>query len=62
MHQDVLARDEHLHIIPGEHLVFGKGCVVVHYFFMLRTLLLIHKVGDQHIQGILSVHEPAQRI
>ena len=58
MHQNVLAQHEHLHILPGAELAFWQRRAVLHDAFVLRALLLVYEIGDEHIQGLIA-HDKA---
>ena len=60
MHEDVLAQHKHLDILPGAELTFRQGRAVLHDALVLCALLLVHKVRDKHVQGLIAHHKAAQ--
>ena len=60
MHQYVLACHEEFNVIPSKDLLLWKRGVVLHDLLAFCPLFLIHKVGNQHVQGLFPVHKTAQ--
>ena len=49
MHQYVMTLVKMLHITPCKNLIHREACLT-HYLLMLCALLLIHVIGQKHIQ------------
>ena len=62
MHQDILSGHKHLHVVPGKRFVLWERQIIVHNLLMLRPLLFINEIRDQHVQRILSQNKLPQRI
>ena len=62
MHEDVLPQHKHLHIFPGKHLVLGQSGPVIHDLLPPCPLLLIYKIGNEHIHRLRLVREPPQHL
>ena len=60
MHQDILSCHKELNVLPGKHLILRKSSMIIHHLFPLCPFLFIDKVGNQHINGLLTIHKLSQ--